>query len=114
MPIFSGCEKKRFSELEKARCTKVKFKEYIDDHLVYPQQALAEGREGKCLVEFVINSDGTISNVEVQFRKRSDEFAAETYRVFEEMNKSGAHWIPGKYKDKTVRVQYYTEVEFKI
>ena len=41
------------------------FYEFISDQLVYPKQARQLGVEGRVFVEFIVNKDGSISDVKV-------------------------------------------------
>jgi hypothetical protein len=55
---------------------------------------------GKILVIFIVEKDGTLSNIEVE--NGNDKIEAEAIRVL----KLSPNWKPGKYKDKIVRSKY--------
>ena len=80
---------------------------FIQDNLKYPQLALENGIQGRVYVTFVVEEDGSISNVRV-LRDIGGGCGAEAKRVVEMMPK----WKPGKQRDKVVRTQYNLPVNF--
>lgn len=82
---------------------------YLSENIKYPQQAYLEGREGRVLVEFVVNRDGSVVEAKVTNPQYSD-LDEEALRVVNNMPK----WKPGKHKGELVRVKYTLPVNFKI
>ena len=82
---------------------------YIRHELVYPAQALEFGREGKVMVSFIVQTDGSITNIEVirGFGFGSED---EAKRVIERMPK----WIPGKQNGKIVAVKLILPLHFQL
>jgi protein TonB len=74
--------------------------EWIKKNLIYPKEAIEEGIEGKVPVSFIINENGTISSP-VIVRRLSPECDREAIRLV----KSMPNWIPGKTKNKVVKVR---------
>lgn len=81
---------------------------FISENIKYPQSAMEKGIEGKCFIQFVIDVDGSITNVELM-RGFDEECDAEALRVINLMPK----WKPGKKDGKPVRVIYMIPVAFK-
>lgn len=81
---------------------------FISENIKYPQSAMEKGIEGKCFIQFVIDVDGSITNVELM-RGFDEECDAEALRVVNLMPK----WKPGKKDGKPVRVHYVIPIAFK-
>jgi TonB family protein len=75
----------------------------------YPEAAEKAGTQGRVLVKFIIEEDGTISDAKV-VRKVSDELDAEALRVVSAMPK----WTPGRQNGQPVRVNYTMPVTFRL
>ncbi|MBQ4173598.1 MAG: energy transducer TonB, partial [Prevotella sp.] len=67
------------------------------------------GKQGRVLVNFIVEADGTISNANV-VRSVSEELDAEALRVVENMPK----WKPGMQNGKSVRVKYTIPISFRM
>lgn len=82
---------------------------YIAENIQYPEQAKADGIEGRVMINFVVMSDGSIVNVEVAkgIGGGCDE---EALRVVKGMPK----WKPAMYEGKAVNVQYCIPINFKL
>ena len=83
--------------------------EYLAANIKYPQTALEKGIQGKVFVSFVIEHDGSVSNVKVT-RSIGGGCDEEAVRVIKSMPK----WRPGKQMGKTVRVSYTLPVSFRL
>jgi protein TonB len=85
------------------------FYQYIAQHLEYPKQAIRVGREGKVFVSFVIDNDGSITQVEVLkgIGAGCDE---EAVRVLQNAPK----WNPGKQRGKPVKVRMQLPIVFAL
>ena len=86
-----------------------KMKEYIAKNIVYPTYAIENGIQGRVFVTFVVERDGSISNVKV---RRGIGFGCdeEAIRVIQSMPK----WIPGRQRGETVRCSYIIPILFKM
>ena len=84
------------------------FYKYIGENIKYPMQAKQAKIQGKVFVEFVVDRDGTISNIKVVkgIGFGCDEEAA---RVLKESPK----WRPGKQRGKPVLVRMTLPIVFK-
>lgn len=83
--------------------------QYLRDNIKYPLNAQKNGTQGRVSVAFVVNTDGSISNVRLM-RKVDEDLDNEAIRVISAMPK----WKPGKQKGKLVRVQYTVPVMFRL
>lgn len=86
-----------------------KMMEYLMTNVRYPEAALKVGAQGRVVVNFIVEPDGTISNANV-VSSVSEELDAEAIRVVENMPK----WKPGMQNGKVVRVKYSIPVSFRL
>jgi periplasmic protein TonB len=83
--------------------------EWLGKNIKYPAIARENGIEGKAIVQFVVEPDGSISNVNC-VRGPEGGCKEEATRVIKMMPK----WIPGKQQGRPVRVRYTLPVVFKL
>ena len=82
--------------------------EFLQTNLKYPSDAKKQNVGGRVLVMFVVETDGSISNVRLA-KKVFPSLDAEAVRVVKAMPK----WNPGKEKGKPVRVNFSLPIVFK-
>lgn len=82
---------------------------YIMENLKYPEQAMKEGIQGRVAVRFIVEKDGSISDVK-PILSVHPLLNKEAVRVVESMPK----WTPGKQNGKPVRVRFNLPVMFKL
>lgn len=82
---------------------------YIQKNLKYPELAKEKGIEGRVFVQFVIEKDGSISNVKIL---RGIGGGCEEAAV--EMIKNMPKWKPGKQRGKPVRFQFVLPIKFEL
>lgn len=82
---------------------------FISKNLKYPEEAEANGIQGRVTVEFIVNKDGSISDAKVP---RSLDLALdeEAIRIVQSM----PNWKPGKQHGKPVRVKFSIPVMFRL
>lgn len=73
----------------------------------YPPLAEQNGIQGRVFVKFVVEKDGSVSNVEI-VRGADPSLDKEALRVVNSMPK----WKPGKQRDKAVRVSFTVPINF--
>ena len=95
MPSFPGGDEKMYK--------------YLGNNIKYPQVARETGIQGRVVVNFVVEPDGSVSNVKV-LRGIGGGCDEEAMRVVKAMPK----WTPGKQRGKAVRVSYTLPVVFKL
>ena len=81
---------------------------FMCDNLQYPQDALEQGKEGRVLVQFVIEKDGSVSDYKV-VKGISPSLDAEAMRVAKMIPNK---WVAGKNKGKAVRCHFTIPVVF--
>ncbi len=82
---------------------------FLAKNIKYPTIAQENGVQGRVIVQFVVNSDGTIVDP-VVMRSVDPYLDKEALRVIKMMPK----WKPGKQRGKAVRVKYTVPVTFKL
>ena len=95
MPSFPGGE----AELLK----------YISSQIKYPAMAMENNVQGRVVVQFVVNKDGSVGEVKVA-RGKDPDLDREAVRVV----KTLPRFNPGKMNGKPVRVWYILPVNFKL
>lgn len=86
-----------------------KMAEFLQANIKYPALCKKEGIQGRVIVQFVVNKDGSICDVKV-VKSAHPQLDAEALRVISSMPR----WIPGKQKGKNVRVRYTLPVHFRL
>ena len=82
---------------------------YIARNVKYAKIALENGIQGRVVVQFCVEKDGSISNTIVT-KSVNPYLDKEALRVVSSMPK----WTPGKQKGKPVRVKYTLPVHFRL
>ncbi|MCI4649500.1 MAG: energy transducer TonB [Phaeodactylibacter sp.] len=87
--------------------------EFIYKNIKYPAIARENGVEGTAVVQFVVETDGSITDANV-VRDPGAQTGAEALRVVNLMKEQGIQWIPGKQRGRAVRVQFNLPVRFRL
>ena len=82
---------------------------YIATHLVYPECAKDNGREGEVLVSFFVLPDGTIHNPKIVegLTERCDRIALETVANM-------PNWVPARKEGRVIGSKQYIKLEFSL
>ena len=81
---------------------------YLGQNIKYPEVCEEYGVQGRVVCSFIVEKDGSISNIEVE--KRVDPaLDREAVRVIQNMPK----WKPGNDHGKAVRVIYHLPINFR-
>lgn len=83
--------------------------QYLMNNVKYPAEAAAAQEEGRVVVKFVVEADGTIGNVEI-IKSVSPTLDAEAARVIKAMPR----WTPGRSNGQAVACTYSLPVTFKL
>ena len=83
--------------------------EYLSKNIKYPVIAEENGVQGRVIVTFVVERDGSITDVKV-VKSVDPSLDKEAQRVV----KSMPRWIPGKQNGSAVRVKYTVPVTFRL
>jgi TonB family protein len=86
-----------------------KLVEYLSKKLIYPKEAVAKKIQGRVICKFMVNEDGSITNIEV-IRSVDPLLDAEAIRVIKTLPK----FIPGTQHDKPVGVYFTLPIIFSI
>ena len=82
---------------------------YLSKSIRYPEIAQENGIQGRVIVQFVVEKDGSTAHIEVA-RGVDPALDKEAVRVVKEMPK----WKPGKQRGKPVRTKYTLPVVFRL
>lgn len=82
---------------------------WLADHIKYPVVAAENGISGRVVVQFVVERDGSVSQVRV-VRGVDPSLDKEAQRVISSMPK----WIPGKQNGQAVRSRFTVPVTFRL
>ena len=85
------------------------FRNWVMSKLRYPQIAQENGITGRVLLMFVIERDGSLTNIQV-IQTPDSSLSDEAIRVL----KTSPKWTPGKQRNQTVRVKYTLPIDFRI
>jgi protein TonB len=83
--------------------------QFVNANIKYPPVAKEKRIQGKVYVQFIVEKDGSISDVVVR-RGTNELLDAEAVRVVKLMPK----WKPGSMKGKPVRVRYTLPITFSL
>jgi periplasmic protein TonB len=82
---------------------------FIRENVKYPEEAVKNKEQGKVYVRFVIEKDGSVSNVRIA-RGVSPSLDAEAVRVVQAM----PNWYPGLQRGRAVRTNAVIPIIFKL
>lgn len=82
---------------------------FLQDNVKYPESAMKKNVQGRVIVQFVVEKDGTPTEFNV-VRSVDPDLDAEALRVLKTMPK----WKPGMQRGEVVRVKYTVPVAFKL
>lgn len=82
---------------------------YLRENLKYPDKTKDRGVQGRLVIGFIVEKDGSLTDVKV-LRPVDIDLDAEALRVVKGMPK----WIPGCQDEQLVRVRYNVPVSFRL
>lgn len=82
---------------------------FISSNIKYPKDAIKKGMQGAVVVQFVVEPDGSVSNVHV-VRRVFPSLDKEAVRMVKAMPK----WSPGMQNGKPVRVRFNVPIRFSL
>lgn len=83
--------------------------EFLMKNVKYPADAKEKKIEGRVLVTFMVDTDGSITDIGL-LKKTYPSLDTEAKRVIKAMPK----WIPGKHNGKVVKVHYSVPITFRL
>jgi TonB family protein len=107
MPRFPGCEDSDLTDEDKSSCGQQKMLEFIYKNLKYPQD-VRNRVEGMVVIQFIVDKDGNITNIEVvrSLNKTNDRLAVDVVSSFPK-------WIRVEHRGEKVNVRYTLPIRFK-
>lgn len=82
---------------------------FLGNNIKYPAVAQENGIQGRVIIQFVVEKDGSVANP-VVVKGVDPALDKEALRVVKSMPK----WTPGKQRGKAVRVKYTVPVTFRL
>lgn len=86
------------------------FRAWVMGHIRYPAEAMASKQQGRVIVQFIVERDGSVAHVKA-VASPAESLAAEAVRV---VGSSSGMWTPGSRKGEKVRIIYTLPVDFRI
>ena len=83
--------------------------QYLSSNIRYPEDAKEAGAQGRVIVSFIVEKDGSISNAKVT-KPTYSSLDEEALRLVSAM----PNFIPGKQNGEAVRVKYSFPVSFRL
>lgn len=113
MPRFlsSNCEELP-SKDEKEACAQEEMLQYIYNNVKYPSLARNNNIQGRAVIQFVVETDGTITDIKLAIELQGG-LGEEAMRVVHLMA-SEKKWSPGIQNGKPVRVRFSLPIQFAL
>ena len=106
VPMFRSC--KNVFKSQRIECFQNRMTKHIRKHFYYPKYAFNRGIQGRVFVQFIIEKDGSISEIKTSGADKSLEKAA--LKIIKKLPKL----IPGKANGKPVRVPYSIPITWQL
>jgi len=106
VPVFPGCEKVK--KVQRRDCFQEQINKHVKKHFRYPEIAQEMGIQGRVLTTFIIDKDGTITNI--QMRGPDKNLEVEAKRIISLL----PQMIPGKQRGRPVRVPFSIPITFRL
>ena len=113
MPRFPGCESLDTTLAYKEACAQASLLNFIYSNVQYPLEAQAAGISGTVVLNFIVETNGMISYLNV-VNDIGGGCGIEALRVVGAMNGVGIRWVPGIKDGKPVRVSFNLPIRFKL
>ena len=108
VPVFPGCE--GVAKNKRLECFMEQMAKHIKKNQQYPERAMEDNIQGRVAVLFVIDKDGSITNVQAKGPKGGELLEKEALRVISKLPK----FKPGMQRGKPVKVKYSQPITFKL
>ena len=107
-PTWVGCENET-DPMKRDQCLQKNIAEFFKDFIMYPEKARKKKIEGEVIVQFVVEKDGSITNIQI-IHDIGDGCGDEVVRAIQHLPKL----IPGMDNGQPVRVLYKAPFHFKL
>lgn len=111
IPLFPGCE--NVPKAQRMDCFNEKMGKHIKKYFSYPENAAESQTQGRVSVQFVIDKQGNITNIQTRFAGKGNDggdLEQEAKRIIEKLPK----FTPGKQRGKPVKVKYGLPITFRL
>lgn len=108
MSVFGKCGSVPDSVL-RGTCSERALIEFLAMNIRYPARARENNVQGTAIVRFMINSDGTLSDIKV-LRGLSEDIRQEVIRIISIM----PPWEPGRHDGQPVKVAFTMPIKFRL
>jgi protein TonB len=88
---------------------KLEMMKFISTNIIYPEIAVKNGIEGTVVIEFIIEKDGSISNIKI-----IKDTGGGCGEAGVDVIKLMPNWIPGTQRDQPVRVKMLVPIKFRL
>ncbi len=113
MPRFPGCEDQIGSEEEKQKCALNLMLQYVYKNIKYPPEARENGVEGMVIIKYVVDLDGSLTDVEI-VKDPGGGLGEAGLAVINLMNEEHIRWVPGSINGTPAKVQFHLPIKFKL
>jgi len=87
--------------------------EYIYNHQIYPEEAYDNEVEGRVVLQFLVQKDGSLSDITIA-RDPGTGLGEAASELIEGMNSDGKTWRPGHQRGKPVIVHYTLPILYRL
>lgn len=88
---------------------KLEMMKFISTNIIYPEIAVKNGIEGTVVIEFIVEKDGSISNIKI-----IKDTGGGCGEAGVDVIKLMPNWIPGTQRDQPVRVKMLVPIKFRL
>lgn len=113
-PSFPGCDDLK-DKTERHKCSDKKMVQFLAMNAGYPSEAREAGFEGTVFIRFIVEPDGSITNIEVlKDQTPGGGLKEAALMAVQAMNDMPQKWKPGRKDGEAVRVRVVVPVKFKL
>jgi len=114
LPIFPGCDHIK-DKTELRNCSNANLIKFLSKNIKYPEEARLLGYEGSVYVRFIVEKDGSVTNIEsLKDNSPGGGLKDAALNAIRAMNTMNSKWSPGKQGGKPVRVQMLIPIKFSL
>jgi protein TonB len=108
IPLFPGCE--TVPKAKRLDCFNEQMAKHIKKHFTYPERAAEANIQGRVSVQFVIDKQGNVTDIQMRGPAGGQLLEKEAERIISKLPK----FTPGKQRGKPVKVKYGLPINFKL
>ena len=108
IPLFPGCE--TVPKAKRLDCFNEQMAKHIKKHFTYPSKAAESNIQGRVSVQFVIDKQGNVTDIQMRGPAGGELLEKEAERIISKLPK----FTPGKQRGKPVKVKYGLPINFKL